>query len=167
MAAAVLGITGAPFFIGSISKYFISYQASPLIMAITIAMSLGTIVSFVKFSSMFLGKSESCGDSPKAEICKTIPVAVMGAACLAGGIFGTQLIHFLFRYTVDVNIWSYAHKSVIFIACAGSGFLIFKYIVLGNVVLGRLVALRISFKSICAAMGVFLAVMLVLMGWVL
>ncbi|MCL2203319.1 MAG: hypothetical protein FWB88_05220 [Defluviitaleaceae bacterium] len=159
-AAAVLGIVGAPFFIGSVSKYFISSDVGPLILAVTIALSLGTIISFMKFSSMFFGQSELRGDSPKAEVCKSIPVIVMGVVCLAGGIMGTQFIYFFFRYSVGIQIWSYAQKSIIFIVCALVGYLIYKYVVKGNALLSRLGAVSFGFKSVCASMGIFLAALL-------
>ncbi|MCL2704274.1 MAG: proton-conducting membrane transporter [Defluviitaleaceae bacterium] len=164
-AAAVLGITGAPFFIGSISKYFIAYDAPPLLNIVTIVLSLGTIISFVKFSSIFFGHSELVGDIPKAEKCRIIPVFTMGAICLAGGLFGTQFIYHLFRFQVNISIAGYAQKSAIFVISAAAGYLIYQHIVKGNAVLKRLGAVNFSFKSVCASLGVFFAVLLVFIGF--
>ncbi|MCL2187884.1 MAG: proton-conducting membrane transporter [Defluviitaleaceae bacterium] len=162
--AAVLGITGAPFFIGSVSKYFISYEVTPLIMAVTVALSFGTIISFIKFSSIFFGHSVLEGSTPKAELCKTIPIAIMGAICFVGGIFGTQLIYFLLRYNVEIQWWSYVQKSLIFLASAGVGYLLYNYVIKGNAALARFGEMNFSFRSICASMGVFMALLLLLMG---
>ena len=162
-AAAVLGITGAPFFVGSISKYFITYDVPLGIDIAVILVSLGTIISFIKFSAIFFGKSNLQGDIPRAELCRTVPIAVMGVLCLAGGIFGTRAIYFLFRYQVSVILSSYIQKSIVFMVSIAVGWLIYKYLVVGNGVLKRLGELNFGFRSICASMGVFFAVMLVML----
>jgi len=164
MVAAILGITGAPLFIGSVSKYFISYDTAPLIMVVTVALSLGTIVSFVKFSTVLFGQCTLTGDIPRAEICKTIPVVIMGGICFIGGILGPQLIYFLLRYDINIQLMSYAQKSLLFAVNAVVGYFIYKYVVSGNQLLSRIGAYNFSFKMICASIGVFLAVMLLLMG---
>jgi multicomponent Na+:H+ antiporter subunit D len=50
---AILGITGAPFWGGSISKYFITYDMPVWLYTVVIALSLCTIVYYYKFSTMF------------------------------------------------------------------------------------------------------------------
>ena len=56
---AILGITGAPFFNGSISKYLISHGSHNLLLDITmIVITLGTLTSFIKFIDIFKGKSK-------------------------------------------------------------------------------------------------------------
>ena len=165
--AAVLGIVGAPFFIGSVSKYFISYEIHPIINVFVIVISLGTIISFVKFSSMFFGKSDLAGDVPVPEKCKTAPVLVLGAACLAGGIFGTQAILFLFGYQVEVVAYSYIQKSVIFLASLIVGYIIYHRLVKGNKLLKRIGGVYFGFRAVCIAVGVFFAMLLVSVGGIL
>jgi len=163
---AVLGIAGAPFFIGSISKYFIAYDVPLYLNAATIAISLGTIVSFIKFSSMFMGKPEAKGGISKAPRSRSIPVVALGAACLLGGIFGTQIIYFLFRYEVQVVFTSYVQKSLIFAGSCIAGYFIYKHLVKGNGWLVKFGAMKFGFKTICASIGAFFAAMLLLVGYV-
>jgi multicomponent Na+:H+ antiporter subunit D len=64
--AGVLGITGAPYFNGSISKYLIQSGWKVPIGEIAIhIINLGTAVSFVKFSTMLFGKPPVVADDPK------------------------------------------------------------------------------------------------------
>ena len=165
-AAAVLGITGAPFFIGSISKYFIAYDP-PLWLEISlILISLGTIISFIKFSTAFFGTADLDDDAPSLEVRRVVPVLIMGAICFLGGIFGPQLIYFLFRYEITVDAWGYFRKSLIFAASVGTGLATYKYIVSGNTTLKRIGSINFSFKTVCASMGVFFAVLLVYVGFI-
>ena len=164
--AAVLGIVGAPLFIGSVSKYFIFEGNHPGMMALSIAMSLGTMVMFVKFSTIFFGQSDLKGISVVPEGTKAIPVVVMGVLCLLGGVLGTRLIYFLFRYVVVIDAWNYLYKSLIFIAVAVVGYLIYEKGIKKRAIFVRMGAANASFKMICASMGVFLASMLILVGLV-
>ena len=166
-AAAILGITGAPFFIGSVSKYFIAYEAHPVVNVVIILISLGTIISFVKFATVLFGHCDLVGDIPKAEKYRIAPVFVMGMICLAGGLFGTQFIYFLFRYRVGIDAAGYVQKSLIFAVSAVVGYFIYKYAVSGNDTLKHFGGVVFSFKSICASCGVFLGVMLGVLGFIM
>ncbi len=58
MFAGVLGITGAPYFNGSVSKYLIqSGWTAPIGEYLVLLINLGTAISFVKFSTMLFGRS--------------------------------------------------------------------------------------------------------------
>ncbi|MCL2605133.1 MAG: hypothetical protein FWD90_11700 [Defluviitaleaceae bacterium] len=163
--AAVLGITGAPLFIGSVSKYFIFYYVDSFTKVIVILLGLGTIISFVKFSSVFFGRSDLAGDAFKADKCKMIPVVLMGALCFAGGVFGTRFIYFLFRFPAAVDFWAYVQDAGIVIASMAGGYFIYKYLISGRAILNRIEKINFSFKQICASIGIFLAIMLVMIGY--
>jgi multicomponent Na+:H+ antiporter subunit D len=165
-AAAVLGISGAPLFIGSVSKYFISYELPLALNIVTILISLGTIISFVKFSTIFFGEPTAPADGRFPSKYKKIPVVVLGILCLAGGIFGTQAIYFLFRQQVTVVVLSYIQKSLIFVVSVAVGWIIYKKIISGNKRLQRLGEASFSFKSVSLAIGVFAGVLLVYVGYV-
>jgi len=160
-AAAVLGIIGAPLFIGSVSKYFIAYDMNPLVNAIAIIISLGTTISFVKFSSIFFGNSTLVGDEKVPESWKSVPTAILGVLCLLGGIFGTNAINFLLDTSVTIVLSSYIQKSGIFLASLFLGYLIYNKVVKGNALLKKIGDVNFSFASVCASLGVFFAVLLV------
>ena len=162
--AAVLGITGAPFFIGSISKYFISYDVPWLLNWIVIVLSLGTIISFTKYSTMLFGHSDLRGPETQVDKWKLVPSLILGGLCLAGGVFGQQMINYLFHASIRVDPLGYAQKSLIFFASVAVGLLIYKFIVKGNKTLKRIGRLNLGFREICVSMGVFFAMLLVAVG---
>ncbi|MCL2397881.1 MAG: proton-conducting membrane transporter, partial [Defluviitaleaceae bacterium] len=156
---AILGITGAPLFNGMISKYFIAYGADWLLNGILIFMSLGTIVSFVKYSTMLTGNHD--GEVVKMDANKQFAVLALGFLCLMGGIFGSQLVYFLFGVDARVDIFGYFQKVGIFAASLAAGYLIFKYYVSRAKIFKKIKAIDLSFRSICVAIGGVLAVILV------
>jgi len=164
-AAAVLGITGAPFFIGSISKYFLTANAPPLVEWSVIIISVGTIISFIKYSGILFGKSDLVGDQPMPDKWRLVPSVALGAVCLLGGVFGPQIVRFLFVTTASVDVLGYIQKAGIFFASAAVGLLIYKYIVNGNKLLKRIGKMDMSFKLACASMGGFFAIVLVVVGY--
>ncbi|MFP4508757.1 MAG: complex I subunit 5 family protein [Spirochaetaceae bacterium] len=100
--AGVLGITGAPFFNGSISKYFIESGLEgnlwPLGMYL---INFGTTLSFVKYSTILFGKSTA--KSPPGRDPFVAGVSLLfGLVCLAGGLFGSMAVELLFGYSYDV-----------------------------------------------------------------
>ena len=165
-AAAILGITGAPFFIGSISKYFITSDVPWWVNWSVILISLGTLISFIKYGSMLFGTSEMTGDwriPDKWRLFSTLPLGVL---CLVGGIFGQQIINFLFEADVVINRADYLQKAVIFFVSAAVGWLIYKYVVKGNIHLKRLGSIEFSFNTVCASLVGFFVIVLGFVGWV-
>ena len=157
---AVLGITGAPLFNGMISKYFITYGADWLMNGVLIFMSLGTIISFVKYSTMLTGRGE--GDVVKIDRHKQAAVFALGIICFIGGIFGGQFIYFLFGVPTQVDLlsWSYFQKVGIFAASLVAGFFIFKYYVSKSKLMKKVKAIDLGFRSICVSITAVFAVIL-------
>lgn len=121
---AILGITGAPFFNGSISKYFIAHGSDNLVLdIILIIVTLGTTISFVKFIGVFRGK----GKRSKVSTLRSIIIFILGAMCLLGGLLGASIIELLFGYSAHINTSEYILKSVIFaLSVVAAYFLYYK-----------------------------------------
>jgi len=160
----VLGITGAPFFNGSISKYFIVSGANWIINVAMIIINLGTTISFIKYSSMLFGKHEQEQSAIKADIFQQVTVFILGILCLAGGIFGEQSIKFLFNASVKIDAAGYLQKAVIFFISAAVGYLIFKFYIKKSKLLKRIRAIDLGFRGICICIGLFFA-LIMLYGW--
>ena len=162
---AVLGITGAPFFNGSVSKYFIVSGANWIVNGSMILINLGTTISFIKYSTMLFGRHERGQGDIKADICQQAAVLIMGVLCLAGGIFGEQAIKFLFNINVKVDAAGYLQKNVLFFISAAAGYLIFRFYVKKSKLLKRIRAIDLGFRGICVCIGIFFA-LIMLYGWV-
>ena len=161
---AVLGITGTPLFNGSISKYFIVSGADWLVSGAVIFINLGTITTFIKYSSMLFGHSEGRQDFEKTDKCKQAVVFILGAICFAGGIFGEEFIKFLFDVSVGVDAAGYLEKTFLFAGSVIAGFLIFKFYVKKSRLLAWIKDFEIGFRGICILMGAFFAVILLAGG---
>ena len=157
---AILGITGAPLFNGMISKYFIGYSANWLMNGVLIFMSLGTIVSFVKYSTMLFGEGE--GEIKKIDFHKQISVFALGVMCLIGGLFSSWFVNFLFGVQTYIGLSGYLQKVGIFAASLVAGYLIYKYYVSRSKLMKKVKAIDLGFRTICVAVvGVFAVIMLV------
>ena len=159
---AVLGIAGAPFFNGSISKYFLMDGAGPVETWAIIFINLGTITTFIKYSSMLFGKPLGALGQEKADKCKQVTVFVLGAICFAGGMFSDRFIEFLFDKTMSVDAAGYTEKTIIFLFSVILGFLLYKLYVKHSRFFKRLRTIEFSFRFICGAMGAFFAFTLIL-----
>lgn len=126
--AAMLGITGAPLFNGSISKYFIqSGVKGSIVEYALILINLGTIISFIKFSQMFFGGELK--DRIKVDMGKKTAVAIMGILCLVMGMAGTIVIKNVFNYSVSIDIIEYIKKTAVYFASLAGGYLAYaKYL---------------------------------------
>jgi len=155
---SILGITGAPLFNGMISKYFIAYGANPLMNGILIFMSLGTIVSFVKYSTMLAG--EPAGEVVTIDRNKQYAVLILGALCFVGGVFGGQFVYFLFGVHTDMSLSGYFEKVAIFAASLVAGYLIYKHYVSTSKLMKKVKAIDLNFKSICVSIGGVFAIIL-------
>ena len=158
---AVLGIVGTPFFNGSISKYFISSVENWAIRGPILLINLGTIIVFIKYSTTLFGSVPDDFATEKADMCQQLPIIALGALCLAGGIFGEQFIEFLFNVDVDVDAAGFLEKSGLFAVSVVAGLLIFKYFVDRHPFFKKIRGFAMSFRWMCASIGGFLAVVLV------
>ena len=157
---AILGITGAPLFNGMISKYFITYGADWLMNGVLIFMSLGTIVSFVKYSTMFFGEGE--GKRVKIDFHRQVSVFVLGVMCLIGGLFSGWFVSFLFDVQTHIGLVGYLQKVGIYAASLVAGYFIYKYYVSKSKLMKKVKAIDLGFRSICVAVvGVFAVIMMV------
>lgn len=163
---AILGITGAPFFNGSISKYFMVSGADTFLNGVLIFMSLGTIISFVKYSTMLFGRPLVVpeGGMPKPNNLQVFAVAVMGVLCFATGIFGVQTIKFMFDTSVSIDTIGYIEKIAIFFSSLVGGYFIYKYYVKKSMLLKKLRNFDMGFRGMVLSIGVFFGAVMVLVG---
>jgi len=158
---SILGITGAPLFNGSISKYFIMSGTNWIVTGFMIFINLGTIISFIKFSSMLFGQNESGQCKVKIDIWHQFAVLVLGGMCLAGGIFGRQIIEYLFNVNVNVDAAGYLQKVIIFSVSVIIGYLIYAHYLIKSALFKQIRGIELGFRKICISIGLFFALMLI------
>ena len=161
---AIMGIIGAPLFNGSVSKYFLMYGADGPLEWVIILINLGTILVFVKYSTIFFGKPAEDVRKEGTDKYRLTVVLGIGALCLVLGIFGVPAMRFLFNQEVNLSFSGYMEKVLIFAASLGVGVVIYKWFLSKTNLLRPLNGLCLSFQKICVSIGVFFAIILLYVG---
>ena len=165
MIFAVLGITGAPLFNGSISKYLISNGTEQLWVTIALTVvNMGTIITFVKFSSILFGKDSR--EKASDNLFCNVVVVIMGVLCLLSGVFGKQLIHFLFGYSANIKLVSYMVKSISFVIMLLLGIVLYHGVIKRTKLLYKIAAIELSFNGICTAITMYFIGMIIYLNFV-
>ncbi|TVR02742.1 MAG: proton-conducting membrane transporter [Spirochaetaceae bacterium] len=173
----VLGITGGPFFNGSVSKYLIQAGLAgqpwePLMYLV----NLGTTMVFVKYLQMFLPQRATAGEAHEepAEIAThhdlpRIPGRVfamnsvallMGALCLAGGVFAGPIMELLFGHTLPISGAFYLDKFLIFGGTLVVAVALYYGVVHRLEVLSAVREFRFTFNGVATLFTLFFAVVL-------
>ncbi|MCL2350210.1 MAG: hypothetical protein FWC67_01895 [Defluviitaleaceae bacterium] len=180
MGIAILGITGAPFFIGSVSKYYIGYGADEWFVWLIRIISLATIIHFIKYGSMLFGKDPGYkGDEVKPDKWRVTSSLLWAGLCLLGGLFGPQAINVMFggmveyasantslltTFVSDGWLGGYYDKALWWVGSCIVGYFIFIYAVKGNKHLKKLSKLDMGFKAIVGSQIVFFGALLFVVG---
>jgi multicomponent Na+:H+ antiporter subunit D len=158
---AVLGITGAPLFNGSISKYLISYGAKgSWVEYALILVNLGTIISFIKYSGILFG-GEDVQKQHRTDPLRNGVVAFMALLCFVGGIFGRNIIHWMYGVAFDVDPLTYWMKTLLFLGSVVVAALLFFGVLKKRNYLTILNSFELSFNGVCATITGFFVVILV------
>jgi len=159
-AFAMLGITGAPFFNGSISKYMIAHGTTdPWISFLLNVINLGTIMSFVKYATILFGKSQKEGRM-RPDRFTVISSLVMGVTALFTGIFGESLTRFFFNYEVQVNTAEYVQKGMVYALMIAFGVLMYHRVIKHGGLIARIGHLELTFNGIITSMVGYLIVII-------
>lgn len=152
---SVLGITGAPYFNGSISKYWIAYGAKDSWAEYgIIIVNLGTVISFVKYSGMLWGKDKDSAKFSDGNFRNSV-VIILAVACFAGGIFGNQAIYFLFGQQITVDTYSYMMKILTYMLTLLVGWILYRYWIKKSRIPDFIRGIKISFNNICVLITCF------------
>ena len=166
---AILGIIGTPLFNGSISKYFLMAGLNWQLEAVLILVNMGTIIIFIKYSSIFFGKSDTVLDRSHHDPVRDWIVAFLGLLCFGLGIFGAQVIEFLFGYTVSIDFLGYIQKTIIFGVSFVAGYFIYKSMFTEENAFAYFLAwekkAEMGFRGMCFSITAFFAFILIVVGF--
>jgi multicomponent Na+:H+ antiporter subunit D len=161
----ILGITGAPFFNGSISKYMImDGNYFFIINAALWLINMGTILSFTKFSKILFGNSDLV-DS-KVDIYQQVSMLILAILILIGGIFGTSIMSYLFESYFYVSLNGYIEKGLIYLVMMVIGYFFYKYVLSKSDILYKNLSGSLSLSN-TTFMLVIVFVVLILYGYVI
>lgn len=160
IAFGILGVTGAPLFNGSISKYMISYGSyRPIVQLGLNLINLGTITYFLKFGTILFGKDNRAEEEkpPKEDRLSELLVFIMGGLILISGLLGPLSMDLLFGYEIEVFSTEYFEKGIVYalmiVAAAG----IYNGVVKKSGLLDRISHVELTFNGVITAMtGFFL-----------
>ena len=160
---AMLGITGAPFFNGSISKYMIAHGTHDYGTTILLnIINIGTTMSFVKYATMLFGENTK-GTRVKSDIFAVGSALALGVTSLMTGIFGEALSEFLFGFELHVNVAEYTTKGIVYALMIVAGIGFYNGIIKHGGLITRIGHIELTFNGIITAMGgYFIAVILFL-----
>ncbi len=154
---AILGITGAPLFNGSISKYLISkgtIVTSFYEIALEI-LNIGTILSFVKYSNMLFGKSEERTSVSKN---KLFAIGMLAVITFIGGIFGENLVEFFFNFPLTIKTADLMTKFGVYIFNISLGIIFYIYLYPKIVFFKKIRKFELSFNEIVGSILAFFVV---------
>lgn len=126
---AVLGITGAPFFNGAASKYWLMYGSTGTFLEAAIwILNTGTMLVYMKYAFIFFEKGE--GKAPEGIVlgmrAKTAILFLLGLLCFVGGIFGPQIVYGLFGMELTMGLAATLEKGMIYLLMAAGAYLLYK-----------------------------------------
>lgn len=150
--AGILGITGAPLFNGSISKYLIQSGGETLVIEVLLLIiNFGTALSFVKFGEMLSGTPKE-GHSPNVH--KLLPtsgavITVLAIMCLVTGIFAQPVIFLLFGQSIAIDLTSYIVKGLVWLATMYAAYIFYQKVVAKIPRIKEGVSFHVGFNSVC------------------
>ncbi len=154
---SILGITGAPLFNGSISKYLISSgTVEAWIEYGLMVINLGTIILFIKYGRMLFGDTQkkAIGLSKTRE--NTV-VLLLSLVSFAGGIFASTFVQLLFNIDVSVNLLSYGVKALLFVGSLLVGMVIYYALIKKKNYFTIVNAFELGFNEACLSITLFFA----------
>ena len=162
IAAGILGITGAPFFNGSISKYLLSKAGGGMADVCFLLINFGTTLSFVKFGRMLFGPKRELDyryDPVQAGVMVTL-----SALCLATGVFAAPVVSLLFGVQLEISPSGYVGKALLWAAFFVLAELLYRGVLRRSARLHEGVDMTLDFNGIVLCVGASFAVLMAA-GW--
>lgn len=159
---ASLGIVGAPFFNGSISKYMIGSGSYHTVYQVALNLiNIGTIIYFINFNSILFGDESKIKveDTVKVDKFSEYVVLFLSIAMILTGIFSPWTIDLLFNFS-DLTLFtaSYLEKNIIFVFALVAGYAIYRSTRDQDSIFMRYRHFEITFNGIVTSMVSFFLV---------
>jgi len=130
--------------------------------SIMIAINLGSILVFIKYTRILFGEHKTGVAIEKPDGCQRVSTFALGVLCFALGILGTTVIDLLFGVPLDVSVAGYIEKILFFSGSLFVGYWIFRLFIKSHAPwLEKIRKIDLSFRAMCVSMGVFFAMILI------
>jgi multicomponent Na+:H+ antiporter subunit D len=128
LVVGMLSISGAPFFNGFVSKSLIKYafKADLVKMVLFTLINIGTVTSFIKFSTILFGPKQSL--RVRRNIKQHVGMSILAFMCLAIGILYLPLGKLYGMDLSYVHLWDIM-SFVDYIIYVGVGYLFYHYVI--------------------------------------
>lgn len=156
MIIAILGITGAPLFNGSISKYLIQegLASHRLLEYAMLLINVGTITYFIKFVPLLFGHP---GDLEPIDHNRKAVVFILSALCFVGGVFGHTFANIFFDLHITWSLADYLEKLVIYGISIASAYAFYKYVYLRHHIFTTIQEVELTFNELIMSIFLFFA----------
>ncbi len=151
VACGILGITGAPFFNGSISKYFLSQTDTTLSTFVFTLINFGTILSFTKLGQILFGEKREF--TFRYDLFSTSVILLLSALCLLTGVFAEPFLYFVLGETLDIGVTGYINKTLIWAGSFIAAVLFYKKVLSHNKRLKAGIYFSATFNTIALCLG--------------
>lgn len=154
---AIFSITGAPFFGGGYSKYLIGYDfKSTGGFLLFQFLSMGTMISFIKFFKMIFSKPDQT-TLDKVAVNEKAVVLIMGFFCILLGVYGDQTTAFIIHYKGSYALYKQTAKVVPYAGTYLVAFGVYKLFIDNRNWTRYIRGIELSFNSIGLAIISFFA----------
>lgn len=152
---SILGITGAPLFNGSYSKYLIEKGGMhlPFFDILMLIINLGTILSFVKYSSVLA--KDTTQVRVKLRPNQSIVILLLATTTFLGGLFGSFFSSFLFGVAKEIYISDYFIKLAIYLVSICACYLFYRFLYPKIGLFQKIRQIELSFNEIVLSMFLF------------
>ncbi|MFI3211926.1 MAG: proton-conducting transporter membrane subunit [Eubacteriales bacterium] len=165
IVAGILGITGAPFFNGSISKYFLAQTDTMISTIFFTIINFGTILSFVKFGKVLFGEKQDVHF--KYDFFSTAVIITLSGLCLLTGVFAEPMVQLVLGMELKIGISGYMNKIIIWAVSFILAELVYKYIISKSKRIKSGIDFTISFNGIALCLcSSFVILTVIMMYWV-
>ncbi|MBE0700628.1 MAG: hypothetical protein IH571_02970 [Acholeplasmataceae bacterium] len=133
LIVGMLSISGAPMFNGFVSKSMVKYafKDDAFKMVLFTLINLGTITSFIKFSTILFGSKKNI--EIKRNIKQHLGMSLLAILCLVIGVFYVFLGQSLYNLNLTYVAWLNLRNILEYLLFVGVGFLFYRYVVAKDV----------------------------------
>jgi len=163
---AILSITGAPFLSGGYSKYLISKGYAGFGGTFIFQLlSLGTMISFIKFFKMIITKPDQAKNDAVSKN-EVVVVCLMALLCILFGVFGDYYTALILKYDASYPLAKQLSKFGSYLVYYAIGYGLYKWIIEDRKWTVHLSGIELGFNSIGLSIVTFFAGTMAYLNWI-